>query len=304
MSTEEKINHGALRPRQRDHLEVIPLYDDAVLFDPNEQTGISLNKSAHQIWDLSDGSRTVSEIVSEIGRSLALPEDSEAIDDLDFDVRTTLQSFEAHNLVQMLSDARTFSNPENFPKLTEQGFEVIDLPQSAWEIIKDIYEDAKKLTPTQEDWGTKDSPSEIFSELFFLDELAEKRDRLYPLLQPIHEKWCGEKLDPAAIYGIRSYLTKSRLFQHKDRIQSHHVSSIILVDKNLSVPGFEDEYADDWGLDIQAHDGTWHKVFLQPGQAVLYESSTCSHGRDRAFEGTYYRNCFVHFKLRHWEYVE
>ena len=86
MTANQSEMSSAFRPKRREHLEVIPLYEDVVVFDPTTQSGISLNKSARQIWDLADGSRTVSDIVSEIGRELSISENADMLDDLDFDV--------------------------------------------------------------------------------------------------------------------------------------------------------------------------------------------------------------------------
>lgn len=303
MNLNETGNPSSFRPKQREKLELIQLYDDVVLFDPVTESGISLNSSARAIWELSDGTRSVQTIVSELSEKLGISGDTEAERELDFDVRTTIQMFDHHQLVRMMRDDRTFTNIEEVPKLTPNGFKVIDLPENTWKAIKSLYKEALKLEPGTEDWGGSETADTVFSELFSLDELAEQRDKLYPFFQPIHEEWCGEDLEPAAVYGFRSYLTDSVLFQHTDRLESHHVSSIIMVEKDLTVPGSNGETADDWPLDIQAHDGSWHQVFLKPGQAVLYESSRCSHGRNTPFKGTFYRNFFVHFKLRHWEYV-
>lgn len=291
------------RPKRREGIEAIPMYHEVVLFDSMTGVGISLNPSARQIWDLADGTRTISTIVDEIGEKLGIRDDSEAMGELDFDVRTTLNQFQNHKLVRMLRDDRTFHSHDDMPTFSQSGFEVIDLPEEAWHLIKSIYSNVLERGATEEDWGDMKEQATKRSELYSMDLIAEKRDRLYPMLQAIHEKWCGEDLDPAAIYGIRSYLKGADLFQHKDTIGTHHISSIVMVDKDLSTDETGEEFADDWALDIQAHDGSWHQVYLQPGQALLYESASCSHGRNATFEGKFYRNFYVHFKLRHWEYA-
>ena len=77
-----------------------------------------------------------------------------------------------------------------------------------------------------------------------------------------------------------------------------------MVDKNLACGCVHRPEADDWPLNIQSHDGNWHEVYLQPGEMVLYESATCEHGREVLFGGTYFRNLFLHYQLKHYEYVK
>ena len=71
----------------------------------------------------------------------------------------------------------------------------------------------------------------------------------------------------------------------------------ILVDKDLRCGCQHKDNGDDWPLDIKGHDGEWYKVYLEPGDMILYESAICPHGRLENFQGTYYRNFFVHYKL-------
>ena len=85
---------------------------------------------------------------------------------------------------------------------------------------------------------------------------------------------------------------------HRDRVETHHVSSIIMVDKDLRCGCQNKEFGNDWGLDIVDHNGEEHKVFMEPGDILLYESAVCLHGRRDSFEGNFYRNFYVHYKLK------
>ena len=124
------------------------------------------------------------------------------------------------------------------------------------------------------------------SEILYL----EPRDVIHPYIQRgllnIHEKFSGARLKPHLIFGIRSYLKGSKFIQHRDKIKTHHISVVLQIDKDL-------DGQPDWPLDIQAHDGSWHMVYFEPGGMVLYESAILSHGRDNKFQGNYYRNLFV-----------
>ena len=44
-----------------------------------------------------------------------------------------------------------------------------------------------------------------------------------------------------------------------------------------------------------AHNGKKTKIYLNPGDMVLYESASVPHGRQYPLNGDYYDNIFVHF---------
>lgn len=203
------------------------------------------------------------------------------------------------------SRLKTFSSHEDLPRFDETGFKVVKVPDDAWKLIQEMYNEVKD-TAVEEVFDGKDSiipGTGVTSEILNLHNVWEKRDRLHHMLQPIHEEFCGVSLTPTFIYGIRSYLRGAGLAFHKDRIETHHISSIIIVDKNLACGCKNKTHADDWPLDIQSHNGAWHQVYAEVGEMILYESATCEHGRNNLFGGTYFRNFFVHYKLRDWEYV-
>ena len=129
------------------------------------------------------------------------------------------------------------------------------------------------------------------SDIYPFEHLTTIRSLIHKQLQPIHEEFAKVKIEPSFIYGIRSYKNGATLIKHVDRVETHHVSSIIIVDKDLG------EANKDWPLDIQSHDGEWHKVYAQPGEMILYESAICEHGRVEPFEGNNFDNFFVHYKL-------
>ena len=105
------------------------------------------------------------------------------------------------------------------------------------------------------------------------------------------------------LYGIRSYNKEATLINHLDRLTTHHVSSIVIVDKDLDcgcnqTKGVEN----DWPLDFQDHNGEWHKVYAEIGDIILYESATCLHGREEPFKGNWFRNFYVHYMLENYEF--
>jgi len=213
---------------------------------------------------------------------------------------------EHHNRKTKSNDLRkVFTNHDNIPKFDESGFKVVKVPEDAWALIQEMYEDVK-ASAREEIFEGKDSIIPGVgktSELLDVGQVYEKRDRLHQMLLPLHEEFAKTKLDPSFIYGIRSYLRGAGLTPHKDRIETHHISSIIIVDKDMKCGCRDKEFADDWPLDIQSHNGAWNQVHADVGEMILYESAACEHGRNYLFAGTYFRNMFVHYKLNDWKYV-
>jgi hypothetical protein len=129
-----------------------------------------------------------------------------------------------------------------------------------------------------------------------MDAFTRIREIISEELQPLHEEFIGhkEKLIPKWIYGIRSYKRGSILVPHTDTFTTHHISSIVIVDKEVDR---------DWPIDIQDHLGRWHKVYADVGEMILYESATNKHGRIEPFEGEYFRNFFLHYTLADYKFV-
>ena len=50
-----------------------------------------------------------------------------------------------------------------------------------------------------------------------------------------------------------------------------------------------------WPLLVIDNQGNKRKVFLEPGEMILYESAKMPHGRQIPLEGEFYDNLFVHF---------
>lgn len=199
-----------------------------------------------------------------------------------------------------------FRTKEDLPRLNELGYKIEKLPPQVWGIINDAYR-LLQNNIQEENWdGVKDvinTPDGGYgSEMMSFDHLVSLRQLIHQQLLPLHQQWVKAPLIPTSLYGIRSYKRGASLINHVDRLETHHVSSIIIVDKNLACgcgPGKEPE---DWPLHFQSHNGEWHKIYAEPGDIILYESATCMHGRPDPFKGTFYRNFYVHYKLKDWQY--
>ena len=53
-----------------------------------------------------------------------------------------------------------------------------------------------------------------------------------------------------------------------------------------------------WPLEILDHKGNRHVVTMLPGDMVLYEGATCTHGREQPLEGDWFANVFIHFGVQ------
>jgi len=195
---------------------------------------------------------------------------------------------------------KTFSKKEDLPKLTELGFKVVKVPEKTFQLINEAYS-LLKHTVKDENWDgitnfIHDNQGNAPVEIFSMDAFTRIREIISEELQPLHEEFIGhkEKLIPKWIYGIRSYKRGSILVPHTDTFTTHHISSIVIVDKEVDR---------DWPIDIQDHLGRWHKVYADVGEMILYESATNKHGRIEPFEGEYFRNFFLHYTLADYKFV-
>ena len=198
---------------------------------------------------------------------------------------------------------QTFSSKEDFPKLTFTGFKVIKCPTETWGLIQEAY-NLLKNNPVKESFPGIEDYIEGDTELFSFNNMPTLRNLIHQQLLPIHQEWVTKKLTPSMLYGIRSYGEGATLATHTDRLETHHVSSIIIVDKDLKCGCSKTKAVEnDWPLDFQDHSGKWHKVYAEVGDMILYESATCLHGREEKFKGEYFRNFYVHYKLSDWQYT-
>lgn len=199
---------------------------------------------------------------------------------------------------ETLQKPKVYKDYREIPKLSPYGFKLIKCPKETWDLIQESYSFLKDKEK-EEIFEGKETviKGSSRSNLLSFDHLPEARNAIHDQLQDIHEEWVGRKLEKTFIYGIRSYGKGANLIMHRDRVETHHISSIIMVDKDLRCGCQNKEFGNDWGLDIVDHNGQEHKIFMEPGDVLLYESAVCLHGRKDNFEGNFYRNFYVHYKL-------
>jgi len=145
----------------------------------------------------------------------------------------------------------------------------------------------EKLTNTELESRTK---SRILNIQNAPKELLSKLKKEFKSLLT---KWIDYKtvLKHTSTYGIREYLRGSILENHYDKYNTHIISAIIHISDVSDTP---------WKLYIEDHMFRPHEITMHYGDILLYESTTCLHGRRNEFEGDSYRNMYIHFKPKNW----
>lgn len=175
------------------------------------------------------------------------------------------------------------------PIYTKEGFTKITLPEWLHEDVARFF-DANYLRSKPEvsdAIGTYISSEFTATPARFIELDEDIRDEITRSMLPILEHWAQRKLELTALYGIREYRRGATLTMHVDKIETHHVSAIVNVYRHVDT---------DWPLHIYDHGGTLHKVYMKPGEAILYESARLMHGRPEALDGVSYANFFIHSK--------
>lgn len=189
-----------------------------------------------------------------------------------------------------------YTSYDQIPKLTENGFQVVKCPENIWNIIQEEYQ-TRKPYEADEVFEGKDTYIKGSGNTNLINISADVRDKIHDGLYQIHKDFCNHEIKKTYVYGIRSYKRGATLVEHKDRVETHHIASIIVVDKDLRCGCSHKEFGADWPLDIQDHKGRWHKVYAEIGDMIMYEAASCLHGRNEPFQGLYFNNLFVHYKL-------
>ena len=175
-------------------------------------------------------------------------------------------------------------NPSDLQKITratKKGFQVVDVPPAVFSVLSAFY-DRSQLK--EENYPGKENYSKQVSYVQDINQHPEMINFIKKTMLDIHEEWCGRKLKPAVVYGVRSYSNNTIFNAHFDRQDTHHVASSITLGKDAP-----------WNLNIQDHDRQWWGVDVEPGQMIMFESGCCMHGRLDKYQGTYFDNLYTHF---------
>lgn len=188
----------------------------------------------------------------------------------------------------------TLSNqPKQIPFYTKVGFQKRRIPEDLFKKLLTYYHRNKdnisveKWSPGSTFVNQRESPP-LMATLPEQFAGSKMKREIFDSLKPILEEWSGvDELLPTSCYGIRLYPRGSILRNHVDTGSTHIISAIMNIDQQVDEP---------WPLNIYDHDGNAHDILMEPGDMVLYESATCSHGRPTRFNGRLFANAFVHFK--------
>ena len=203
-------------------------------------------------------------------------------------------------LNEKLSDAekKDLKKQRNLtPQLTQVGFEKSKVSDDIFSKILEYYENSKdKFVKEEVEGGLNPyiwrSGSETDDEWPAWTAFnKEFQTWLIKSLQFEHEKWCGFKLEPSMTYGFRKYTRGATLTNHVDRYETHVISSILNVSQKVDSP---------WLLWIEDHNEKIHKISMNPGDMVFYESAKLIHGRPDPLDGDFYVSVFNHYKPIDW----
>mmetsp|Transcript_23241 Transcript_23241/g.41974 ORF Transcript_23241/g.41974 Transcript_23241/m.41974 type:complete len:394 (-) Transcript_23241:66-1247(-) len=194
--------------------------------------------------------------------------------------------------------------PSKYMTFTKVGFKVSQIPGGLLQTLRRYFNEGRLSKSKPENTGVLDpNLSGRQSDTWLLDLTPGLRQEVENTMRPILADWArlpASDLRLTAIYGVRMYHNGSVLYTHVDREETHVLSAILELEKFALDPVAEALGHEDWPLYINDHAGKRHKVPNRPGQAILYESATCPHGRDDVYHGREVANIFVHFAPQGW----
>lgn len=175
------------------------------------------------------------------------------------------------------------------PKLTQEGYQRSVLSGPLFDSIQQFLRSHTGTPEEPNDYIWTEPRGGIPTLMTELPDVMKKR--LHETLQPQAEAWCGRKLNPTFVYGIRTYLHGAVLKTHVDRDYTHVVSVTLNVDQKADKA---------WPLYLQSEEGSphpWHQVTLAPGEFIFYEGNRKAHGRPEKFTGEKYSGVYIHWSL-------
>jgi len=173
------------------------------------------------------------------------------------------------------------------PNFTDIGYKVIPTPEKIHRLLNGTLYDALESGRIRNE-GKVDQISGPRAQFVNLGRV--RNDAMYGMQESL-EAWSGIPLRASTAYGLRLYQEGNTLTMHTDRVESHVISCIVHVDRDVDEP---------WPIVIEGFDGRSVEVDLQPGQSLLYESAKAIHGRPRPMKGRWYTSLFVHFAPTTW----
>lgn len=179
---------------------------------------------------------------------------------------------------------KNYYQPNITPALTPVGFKKTRVPDELWNEILEFYSHNENKQRLESTIGP--CVNQEVAPTYMIQMPGNLRQKIITQMKPILEEWSGLQLRMTSLYGIRKYTRDSELRMHVDTLDTHVISCIVNVAQ---------EVEEDWLLEILDHDGKLHKIAMQPGDLVLYESAKALHGRPEPLKGNLYSNFFLHY---------
>ena len=99
----------------------------------------------------------------------------------------------------------TFSNSDDFPRFTDNGFTLIKCPTETWNLIRESYELLKDKKEDEKFAGKEQFIVGGNSDIMSFDHLPTVRTMIHDQLLASHQEWVKEPLLKSFIYGCLLY---------------------------------------------------------------------------------------------------
>lgn len=183
-------------------------------------------------------------------------------------VSSSVQSTLANEWERSKRVTRTFS---------ELGFTIGRMPNDLWASIATYYYNNKNNLALEE-WDSKGLFVNHWEVDVFMIGMPWGLKKFWQdRLRSLVEIWSGETLELTDIYGMRRYEEGARLLTHVDREATHAASLIINIAQSaMRKP---------WYIEVYDFANRLHKIPMNEGDIVYYESAKSLHGRMEPLEG-------------------
>lgn len=185
------------------------------------------------------------------------------------------------------------NQPRYQVNFTHAGYAKIRAPTQVYTILRDYWNQYNTTRSMVETWDTGNvyvNHWEAPTTHVPLDLPQSQRQVLLDELKRVLEQWSQTTLIATSVYGIRVYHQGSILAAHVDRLPLV-ISAII----NVAQGGLYEP----WPLEVIGHNGKARNITLDPGEMILYQSSSIIHGRPFPLQGdasAFYADVFLHFE--------
>lgn len=184
-----------------------------------------------------------------------------------------------------VGDMNIKTDAERIPNFTRVGFKKLEFPDAVYQPIREYLEQHWQLEK-DETQALNYLANQSMHPTGIIELPVELKQLAAEAIRPLIEEWAGQELAFTCVYGIRRYHRGTTLSPHRDRVDTHILSAIVNIEQDVE---------EDWPLEIEDNSYRSHKVYLSPGEMLLYESARLIHGRMTPLKGNSFSNLFIHF---------